>query len=412
MLEKSFGLFFFLKQPKNQKSDERYVYLRITVDGIPKEISLKRTWDISKWDQPKGRAKGGKEDAMLLNAYLDVFREKVYSIKGKLISENKTVTSTVIKSILTGSDVQKRMVLVAIAEHNRKMAALVGIDFAPGTLERYETVYDHVQAFIKWKYDREDLELQALNYDFAADFAFWLKHVRKCNHNTTMKYISNFKKIVLDAVKRGVIPRDPFSQFKTTQKEVKKVALTVTELEAIKDLKITIDRLAVVRDIFLFSCYTGLAYVDVQKLKRVNITRNIDGELWIDIERQKTETSSRLPLLPDAVGIMDRYENHPRCMQCGSVLPVLTNQKMNAYLKEIADLAGINKNLTYHIARHTFATTVTLTNGVPLESVSKMLGHRSIKQTQHYAKIVDIKISADMAALKAKLVMQDLVHPR
>jgi site-specific recombinase XerD len=167
-------------------------------------------------------------------------------------------------------------------------------------------------------------------------------------------------------------------------------------------MRFSIERLEIVKNIFLFSCYSGLAYADVQKLKRSEIRIGIDSEKWIFTKRQKTDVSSRIPLLPPALAIINRFEQHPQCKNKDRVLPVLSNQKMNSYLKEIADACGINKNLTYHIARHTFATTVTLSNGVPIETVSKMLGHRNIKTTQHYAKILDRKISDDMKSLRHK----------
>ena len=169
------------------------------------------------------------------------------------------------------------------------------------------------------------------------------------------------------------------------------------------DKPFEIDRLAQVRDVFLFCCFTGLAYVDVKKLKISQIAKGLDGEKWIFINRQKTDSRSAIPLLPTAVNLIAKYSTHPVCIKKCTPLPVPSNQKMNGYLKEIAALCGINKMLTSHIARHTFATTVTLSNGVPIETVSKMLGHTSIRQTQHYAKILDLKVSADMLLLKQKL---------
>jgi site-specific recombinase XerD len=168
------------------------------------------------------------------------------------------------------------------------------------------------------------------------------------------------------------------------------------------------DRLTQVRDIFLFSCYTGLAYSDVQKLRRSEISTGIDGGKGIFTRRQKTDTASRIPILPMAEAILLRYADHPQCKAKDRVLPILSNQKMNAYLKEIADCCGITKRLTFHIARHTFATTITLSNGVPIETVSKMLGHRNLKTTQHYAKILDRKVSQDMQALKEKLLVKSI----
>ena len=186
------------------------------------------------------------------------------------------------------------------------------------------------------------------------------------------------------------------------KEEVERTALTEYELQTLSAKTFSAERLSIVKDIFLFSCYSGLAYADVQKLKRSEIVIGMDGEKWIFTKRQKTDSSSRIPLLPAALQILNRYAEHPQCKFGDKVLPVLSNQKMNAYLKEIADVCGITKNLTYHIARHTFATTVTLSNGVPIETVSKMLGHRNLKTTQHYAKILDKKISEDMKSLYSK----------
>ena len=393
-----------MKQSKNQKTNERYVYLRITVDGASKELSTKRVWDPNRWNQSSGRAMGTKEDVKSLNAYLDSLSSKIFQAKRMLLEADKQVTAEALKNFVTGQEETKRMVLEIFTEHNKKMKSLLGTEFAPGTMQRYQTSYDHTKAFIRWKYSADDLELKDLNYEFVSDYAYWLKGIRKCNHNSAMKYLANFKKIVLECIKKGWISSDPFIGFKTTRKEVVRVALTKTEINSLVTKKFHCERLEYVKDIFVFSCYTGLAYIDVKKLKRSQIVKGEDGEQWIITKRQKTDSPTRLPLLPVALEIMNKYKNHPKCCIDDYVLPVLTNQKMNAYLKEIADTCGIDKNLTFHIARHTFATTITLSNGVPIETVSKMLGHKSLKQTQHYAKILDLKISEDMATLKERLL--------
>jgi site-specific recombinase XerD len=404
MLEKSFGLFFFLKAPKNQKSDERYIYLRITVDGIPKELSLKRIWNLSRWDQATGKAKGNKEDALMLNAYLDVFTANVYSTKSKLMLSGKEITAETLKNYLTGDGEEKRMLLEIFGKHNNQIHALIGKGYSYRTFQRYRTTLDHTIAYIKWKYDKSDFELKELNYEFAKDYFFWLRTIKNCNHNSAMKYISTLGTILKECRKKKWLIEDPFSEFSTAQKEVDIIPLWADELHAVENKFFSIDRLSLVKDIFIFCCYTGLAYVDVCNLKKSQIVSNsVDGEKWIITNRQKTGTPQRVPLLLPALEIIEKYKNHPKCVDKDYVLPVLTNQKMNAYLKEIADICGINKKLTFHIARHTFATTVTLCNGVPIETVSKMLGHKNIKQTQHYAKIVDFKISQDMAVLKQKL---------
>ncbi|MDR3679541.1 MAG: site-specific integrase [Flavipsychrobacter sp.] len=397
MLEKSFGLFFFLKATKNQKKcEERYIYLRITVDGIAKELSLKRTWDIS--------AKGTKEDALKLNAYMDGLKAQVYSTKSQLTLAGKNITAELLKNYLNGTGETKRNLLDIFGRHNEEILALVGKDYSYRTYQRYRTTYDHTQAFIEWEYQAEDLELKDLNYEFAKNYSFWLKTVKNCNHNSAMKYISTLGTVIKECIKKKWLMADPFSEFSTAQKEVEIIPLYEDELSAIVNKKFSVERLNLVKDIFIFACYTGLAYVDVGNLKRSQIvSKGLDGEKWIITKRQKTETPQRVPLLHPALEIIEKYKDHPKCANKDYVLPILTNQKMNAYLKEIADTCGIDKKLTFHIARHTFATTVTLSNGVPIETVSKMLGHKNIKQTQHYAKIVDLKISADMAALKHKL---------
>lgn len=201
----------------------------------------------------------------------------------------------------------------------------------------------------------------------------------------------------------GWLSKDPFLSYKAKLKVVERPYLTKEEIQAIYEKEFASERLNQVRDIFLFSCYTGLAYVDVKKLSKSHVNIGIDGDRWIFTHRQKTDTSTRVPLLPLAQELILKYEGHPECVNSNVLFPVLSNQKMNSYLKEIVNVCGINKELTFHIARHTFATTVTLSNGVPIESVSKMLGHTNIKTTQHYAKILDKKVSDDMSILKSKL---------
>ena len=298
------------------------------------------------------------------------------------------------------------MLIEIFQQHNDQVVELIGKDFAPGTVERYKTSLSHTRSFMQWKYKISDIDIRKLNYEFISGYEFWLKSVRRCNHNSTMKYLANFKKIVILCLKNGWLSKDPFVGFKLSKKEVVREFLTKEEMQLILSKQFVSERIGQVRDIFLFSCYTGLAYADVKKLKRSEIITGVDGEKWVFTSRQKTNTASRIPLLSQALQIIEKYTDHPQCDAADRLLPVLSNQKMNAYLKEIADVCGITKQLTYHIARHTFATTVTLSNGVPIESVSKMLGHKNIRTTQHYAKILDKKLSEDMGLLRSKLNAQ------
>jgi site-specific recombinase XerD len=401
MLEKSFGLLYFLKKAKTKNLDYKYVYLKITVNGISRQLSTKRYWVADKWDQSTGRATGTEEDVQELNYYLNTLSIKIRQARSCLIEADKDVTAESLKNSIIGK-IEKRMLLELIADHNKRVNALIGKGFSPATLQRYKTTYRHVKNFIQWKYEVNDLNINALNYEFAAEFVFWLRAIKNCANNSAIKYFSNLKKIVMECVRKGWLKNDPFAELKLIKDNVTQVALSKEELNLISNKIFIADRLNNVKDIFLFSCYTGLAYVDISNLQRNQIVKGIDGMPWINIQRQKTATPSRLPLLPVPLEIMNKYKNHPKCIKENYVLPVLTNQKMNTYLKEIADICGTTTNLTFHIARHTFATTITLNNGVPIETVSKMLGHKSLQQTQHYAKILDGKVSEDMSVLRDK----------
>ena len=229
------------------------------------------------------------------------------------------------------------------------------------------------------------------------------KTIRKCNHNSTQKYIRNFRKIINNAIKNDWLDKDPFKAYRVKLKDTKRVFLTKEELTALEEEQFAIDRLDQVRDVFVFCCYTGLSYVDVEKLTPKGIVKGHDGEYWINVDRTKTGSPSSVPILPKAFKIIEKYKNDPRMINGGRLLPVISNQRINAYLKELASLTGIEKKLTFHAARHTFATTVTLSNGIPIETVSAMLGHKNFRTTQIYAKVVQEKISRDMRKLREKL---------
>lgn len=403
MISKSFAILFYLKKRTGVEQQKLPVYLRITVDGERRDIHTQQVWEEARWHKQAQRAKGTNEQSRSLNAYLDALERDIQNARVKLTEAGQLITVSEIEKILTGQEDKPLTLLGVFKEHNDKMQALVNTEYAEGTIERYKTTYDHVSRFIVWKYGAMDMDLKSLSFSFVSDMEFWLKSERKCGHNSAIKYIANLRKIINICLKNGWLSKDPFYGFKMTKREVVREYLNEQELERLAGKKFAVDRIAQVRDIFLFSCYTGLAFIDVFNLSAERIGRGVDGNQWIFTYRQKTDTPSRIPLLPQAQTIVDRYKDHPKCIANGKVLPVLSNQKMNAYLKEIADLCGISKTLTYHIARHTFATTITLNNDVPIESVSKMLGHKSIKITQHYAKIIDKKVSNDMQILQEKL---------
>lgn len=400
-MNKSFNLLFYVKRSKTNAEGLAPVYLRITVDGARIEISSKRYVSPDKWSTNGQKLTGNNEAAKSINAYLKTLEHQVYDVHRDMIERKLLITASNLKDRLLGGKPSPGKMLVPIfQEHNHQVAALIGKEYAKGTLDRYETSLKHTQAFLQWKFNSTDIDIRAIDHEFIMAYDFYLRSERSCNNNSTVKYLKNFKKIILICIANGWLDKDPFVNYKPKVKEVKRDFLNAQELEVMANKKLVSDRVSQVRDIFLFSCYTGLAYADVKKLKRAEIVTGIDGQKWVYTSRQKTDTSSRIPLLPQAMELMAKYEDHPQCANDGLLLPVLSNQKMNSYLKEIADACGIDKELTYHIARHTFATTVTLANGVSIESVSKMLGHTNIKTTQHYAKILDMKVAQDMSKLR------------
>ncbi|MDN3620763.1 site-specific integrase [Polaribacter undariae] len=399
-MNKTFGILFLLKKSKKDAMGKSPIYLRITVEGKRVEISVKRSILASKWSSKAQRSIGRSSDAKELNSYLDSLLASVYRHHRELIQDDVEVTASVLKNRILGVEAKQRMLVKLFEEHNNRAEELKGVKFASGTIDRYKTTKKHIESFLKDNYGLVDINLVKIDYQFIIDFEHYLKTVRKCAHNTTLKYIRNFKKIIRLAMAKGWVKVDPFMNFKVKLDAVKREYLTEEELNTIYTKDLHGERLSQVRDMFIFCCYTGLAYTDVRKLTPDHIVTGIDGGKWINVYRTKTENLCKIPLLPIAEEIILKYKNNKEVLLKSVLLPVLSNQKSNSYLKEVAGICKINKNLTTHIGRHTFATTVTLTNGVPLESVSNMLGHSSIKSTQHYAKVTNRKVSNDMQQLK------------
>ena len=402
-MNRTFNLLFFIKKNKIRTNGTAPIYLRITIDGKAAEIAAKRYIDPKKWDNKAHKAVGNSQEAKILNAYLKTFEQQVYDFHYLMLKEEDFVTAESLKSKLLGTDVTTRMLIPIFQEHNNRMEALLGKEYAKGTLTRYKTCFSHIKEFLNWKFNISDIEITEIDHAFIYDFEFFLRTEKSCANNSAVKYVKNFGKIIRICLANKWMIHDPFLGYNSKFVEVNRGFLDDEELSRLQNKELKIERIALVRDVFLFRCYTGLSFIDAWNLTKDNIGIGIDGNKWIFTARQKTKIASHIPLLPIAEDMIKKYEKHPMCVISGKLLPVFSNQKMNAYLKEIADLCEISKELTFHIARHTFATTVTLSNGVPIESVSKMLGHKSIKTTQHYAKILDKKVSEDMKVLKSML---------
>jgi len=400
----TFGVIFYLRKYKINNGLAP-IYARITVDGKRVDVSVKRNIDEKNWNGNKGMAKGSREEVRALNAYLEQVRASIVSCYQEMMLQKKLVTAEAIKNMFLGND-RKEYTLCKLVEYHNTQAK---DSLTWGTLKNYFTTQKYISKFLKERFGTSDIYLSELSYKFITDFEYFLRshqpedHHKPLANNGVMKHIERFRKMINMAIRLEWIDKDPFSAYQQKFEKVERDFLTKEELASIEMRELAIVRLQWVRDLFVFSCYTGLAYIDVMQLTHANITKGIDGEDWLYTNRQKTSNPVRVPLLPKALEIIERYSKHPRAIANGTLFPVISNQKLNSYLKEIADLCYIKKNLTFHLARHTFATTVTLTNGVPIESVSKMLGHSTITTTQIYAKVIEKKLSDDMQNLRAKL---------
>jgi len=404
-MKNTFSLLFYLKKPRNYVSGEMPIYMRITVNGVPKELSTGKIGDPKDWNTKTCRLDSRKEHARTINRYLKTVEDKIDQAHIDLIKADQEITTESLKNKYLGIEEDRHNLLAVFQDHNDKINALIGNGFEKGTLTKYNSTLKHTKSFILEKYKANDIAVDRVDSFFISEFEFYLRSRCKCANNSAVKHIKNFGKIIRICLANRWMKYDPFLNHKNKIDKVVRVILTPTELQGIYNKEFAIERLRIVRDTFIFCCYTGLSFIDVQELTKSEIRKGIDGASWIMKKRHKTSVPSHIPLLPVAEDIINRYADHPFCENTERVLPVSSNQKMNAYLKEIADLCGITKHLTFHIARHTFATTVTLGNGIPIESVSKMLGHTDIRTTQIYAKIMDTKVGADMAGLKRKFII-------
>lgn len=396
---------FYIRRDKTNKRGEAPVFMRLTINGERADASIKRFIEPHAWNSAKGKAneksRGGKD----LNLYLDAISANILRIQRDLELDKKEVSAQIILNRYLGKEQSDRHTLMEVFRaHNEKCRALSGISLAPATVIRYETTLRLTEEFLQKNYKKEDCYLDEVTNQFIEDFEFFLKTVRRCCHNTTTKYLLNFKKIIRIALAKGWMKKDPFAQVHFHFEPVEREFLEKQELKAMLNKEITITRLAQVRDIFCFCCLTGLAFTDVQQLKAEHLVADIHGKIWIRKARQKTKNMCNIPLLDEAQKIIDRYRDHPYCQTHGVLLPVCSNQKMNSYLKELADICGIRKNLSTHCARHTFAT-LTLASGATIDNVAKMLGHANVNMTRRYAKVLDSSIMRDMEVVAENMAL-------
>lgn len=401
----TFSILFWIYAQRADKNNNSIIYARITLNGKKVNISLKQKVDVDSWDSKRQKAAGNNKTSKAVNYYLDEVKSELVLSYRDLKAESKILSVELIKARYLGEDKRIHSLQDIFDYHNDKL----GVKLAPKTLCHYKTSQKYVLEYVTKEYKKDDIFLQDLDYQFVLGLESFLHSYKpehyqgKIGNNAVMKHIQRLRRLVTLAFHMEWMERDPFVKFKPQLEKREREFLTEKELERIEEFTTPIERLSMVKDLFIFSCYTGISYGDIMTLDKNCVTMGIDDDMWIMANRNKTGTPFKIPILSKTKELISKYKNHPRTQYNSKLMPSISNQKLNSYLKEIADKCDIEKNLTFHMARHTFATTVTLTNGVPIETVSKLLGHTKLATTQIYARVVEKKISEDMNTLRCKL---------
>ncbi|MBO0340183.1 site-specific integrase [Flagellimonas profundi] len=401
----AFNIGFWLKKTARKPDGQVPIYARIRFEKQRSDLSVHRTVLEDHWCHSSGKVHRGFKGAASINMYLDDIQAKLLDCHRQLMAEGAPISARAIKDRFLGND-KPVQTLKDIFDFHRKHEIP---KLAKGTIKNYSGTETYLLRFVKQRYRTSDAPLSLVDYAFLIEFETYLRNCETIvkniplSNNGIMKHMERFKKMVTLAHKFGCISRNPFTLYKMKFESYDSDFLEEEEIQRLRNLVLKNSSLDMVRDIFIFSCYTGLSYIEVKLLKTGDIVKGLDGDQWINVRRKKTNTPVKVPLLYDAKCILEKYEYFPDYKKDGSLLPVFSNQKVNKYLKEVVKRAKINKKVTFHVARHTFATTITLMNDVPIETVSKLLGHTKLSTTQKYARVVEKKISKDMSKLKEAL---------
>ncbi len=398
-MRSTFKVLFFLKRDKQKKDGSVPVYCRITIDGKEARFGMKKGIDPKLWNVKEGKATGKSAESSEINALLETTKAAIHKIYRDVQERENSVSAEKVKNIFLGIDSKQYMLLKAFDEHVEENFNLIGKRIVKSTYHRYYYLRIRLSEFLLEKYHLSDIPLREINYQFIRDFELYMLTVRGNKQSTIAQYLISLKKVVELAYKNEWIFRNPFINYKIEDEKSERGYLTQREVEILMNCKLD-KRLEKTRDVFIFCCFTGLSYIDVFKLTKEKIQLSIDGQQWIMGKREKTDMDYFIPMMEIPKKILDKYKNET--FKNGKLLPVKVNLTVNHHLKKIAEICGIKKHLTFHLSRHTFAT-LTMSKGVSLESVSKMLGHRDIKTTQIYAKMTTEKVSRDMAIFKESI---------
>lgn len=388
---------FFCRTSSKTRSGNNPIVLRINYRKERKDIFTGLSCHANQWDAISQRVFGRDKLSTQINNNLEYLlhqcKEQFDALKYS--GQQFTLDEVVLK--LKGDEKTPTTIVEYLEAKVIELQERRGVDITKATVQKYSRCITHMRSYLSLKYKKKDVVIAAISSSMLMDFFYYLRTDMKNSHNTSLNYIKCLKTVLLPAIKNGLLNIDPFLEVKIAPKEVVRGFLTLDEIRRIEKLERLSVSLQQARDIFLFACYTGMAYIDIKQFSRQNIIKDPDGSLCINKPRQKTGQLSIIPLLPPAVRLLERYT------LTGDILDfrwnVISNQKINDAIKVIGNKAEIKQEMYFHLARHTFATTITLSNGIPLETVSKMLGHTNIKMTQRYAKISGYKIKEDMRKL-------------
>lgn len=392
-------ILFYIRRNKINANNLCPLTCRITIDYMRKEFATGLFINPDNWSAVKQTACPPNTDHNQLNTQLSLIKQEINQAFLFLQVQKENFDVEDIHLQYKGEAVKSAKSLMEVYTlHNDRIKKLVGIEYSSSTLKKFEESKNHVKSFIRNNYDKSNVLLEQLSLKFLNDFDYYLKVEKKLKQVTINKHIERLRKIIKLALAEGFLERDPFLLFKQKQVILQVVYLDNVELKLFEEHQFKQKRLQQVADMFIFCCYTGLPYQEMAILRTENLIDGFDGKKWINIYRQKTKKHLTVPLLSKAEVILKKYEHEK------TLLPVISNQQFNSFLKEIAAVLDINKRITHHTARKTFASTVLLYNDIPMETVSELLGHSNIKVTQaHYAKVVQKKVSEQMGKLNSKL---------
>lgn len=403
-MESNIKVTFWLRASKKTSQNQVPIYLRVwyNYNHFTKTTGL--STKTSDWDKKAMKVRGNSDEASTINSQLDGIRVKIIQIINQLTISGKPFNIHNIKKTLDGKDSNQVTLMRLMEEHLKEMRKLIGKEYEKATIIKYTNTKLRLQQFIKFFYKRSDIYLYELNHTFISEFVVYLKNKHGNSTTTCYKHFQRLTRVIKKGINYGYLDKYPFGEYKLRMPKKKIEYLSLDEVNRIEQCDFKVTRLNTIRDIFIFCCYSGMAYAEVESLTPENVTQGMDGDLWLNIMRKKTKKHYQVPILQKPLEIIDKYKTHPLCLRKGRLLPVPSNVKYNAYLKEIADIAGIKKHLTTHLARKTFASTIMLANGVNIAVLSKILGHASVQVTlDSYASVVDELLLRNVKDLKEKL---------